>query len=56
MMVKMLSCCMPSPMGQLKKARLMLEEALLGQKETLGDNHQHTRNTIGLLEATEAEL
>ena len=37
-------------MGQLKKARLMLEEALLGQKETLGDNHQHTRNTIGLLD------
>jgi len=36
-------------MGQLKKARLMLEEALRGQKETLGDNHQHTRKTIGLL-------
>ena len=37
-------------MGQLKQARLMLEEALRGQKETLGDNHQHTRNTIGLLD------
>ena len=37
-------------MSQLKMARLMLEEALRGQKETLGDNHQHTRKTIGLLD------
>ena len=38
-------------MGQLKEARLLLEEALQGRKETLGDNHQHTRNTIGLLDS-----
>ena len=35
-------------MGKLKEARLLLEEALQGRKETLGDNlnHQQTRNTI----------
>ena len=38
-------------MGQLEEARLLLEEALQGRKETLGDNHQHTRNTIGLLDS-----
>jgi len=32
-------------MGQLEEARLLLEEALQGRKETLGDNHQHTRGT-----------
>jgi hypothetical protein len=38
-------------MGKLEEARLLLEEALQGRKETLGDNHQHTRNTIRLLDS-----
>jgi len=36
-------------MGKLEEARPLLEEALQGRKETLGDNHQRTRNTIDLL-------
>ena len=38
-------------MGKLKEARLLLEEALQGRKETLGDNHQHTRNTMAHLDS-----
>ena len=38
-------------MGKLEEAKPLLEEALQGRKETLGHSHQHTRNTMSLLDS-----